>query len=98
LTHAQTAAWVDMAALELAGKPTFRFGLRLTPDKAQLLTGRVRALNDQRKRQLITDLQFRDQLKALDIPANYINALRAAADATLTPAKSALVLPVDTGA
>lgn len=96
LTHAQTAAWVDMAALQLAGAPRYKFGLRLTPDRAQLLTDRVRALSDQRKRQLITDLQYRDQLKALDIPPVYINALRAAADATLTPAKSALVLPVET--
>jgi hypothetical protein len=98
LTTTQTAAWVDMAALEAAGKPRHSFGLRLAPDQANLLSTRVRALNDQRKRQLITDLEFRNSLRALHIPDNYINGLRAAADATITPAKSALLLPVETGA
>lgn len=96
LTPVQASAWVDMAALQLAGAPKYKFGLRLGPDQAQLLTDRVRALDDQRKRQLITDLQFVDALKALKIPTLYINALRAAADATITPAKSAILIPVET--
>lgn len=96
LTRAQTAAWVDVAALDQAGRPQHRYGLRLPPEQAQLLASRVLALRDQRKRQFITDIQFRDQLRALKVPDNYINALRAAADATITPAKSALLLPVET--
>ena len=96
LTAIQAAAWVDMAELEIAGRPRFSFGMRLTPDRAQLLTDRVRALNDQRKRQLISDTQYADQLKALGLAPRFINALRAAADATLIPAKSATVLPVET--
>ncbi len=97
LTATQAAAWVDIAHLDKLGKPKFAFGLRMEPPQAQLLQERVKALQDQRKRQLITDLEFAGVLKTLGIPPRYINALRAAADATLTPAKSALVVPIDTG-
>ena len=98
LTTTQTAAWVDMAALQKEGMPRYAFGLRLSAPEASLLTARVHALTDQRHRQLIKDLEYANALKALKIPPRYINALRATADAMLTPIKAALVLPVETGA
>jgi hypothetical protein len=97
LTTTQTAAWVDMAALQKEGLPRYAFGLRLGAPEASLLTARVHALTDQRKRQLLKDVEYANALKALKIPPRYINALRATADAMLTPAKAALVLPVETG-
>ena len=57
---------------------------------------RVAALTDQRKRLQITDAQFVDVLKALKIPPSNINAIRAAADALITPKGSAVVIPVET--
>ncbi len=54
------------------------------------------ALTDQRKRQLLTDQQYVDALKALGIPPKQINALRAAADAMVSPRTSAVLIPVST--
>jgi len=96
LTAAQATAWVDLAVLRKAGSLRWLYGLQLAPAQAQLLRERVAALTDQRKRQLLTDQQYVDALKALGIPPKQINALRAAADAMVSPRTSAVLIPVST--
>jgi hypothetical protein len=96
LSPAQVTAWTDLAALQIIGSAVKVFGMTLTPAVATLTRERVTALTDQRKRQMITDTVYVDALKALGLPAVNINALRAAADAMLTPAKSAKLIPVET--
>ena len=96
LTLAQTAAWVDLAVLQKSGTLRWLYGLQIPPQQAILLRQRVSALVDQRKRLQITDAQFVDALKALKIPPSNINAIRAAADALITPKGSAIVIPVET--
>jgi len=96
LTAAQAAAWVDLAILRKEGGQRLQFGLQLSPQEATLLRARVTALSDQRKRLLISDQQFVDALTALQLPPREINALRAAADAMLSPKSSAVVVPVRT--
>jgi len=97
LTATQAAAWVDLAVLQKAGGLRWQYGLQLSPAQARLLAARVSALTDQRKRQQITDAQYVSALGSLNIPTEYINALQAAADALLTPKKSAFPIPVQTG-
>jgi len=96
LTPTQAAAWSDLATLQKAGALKWIYGLQLPAPEAILLRQRVTALTDQRKRQQITDAQYVSALQALNIPPNYVNALRATADATLTPAKTAFAIPVQT--
>jgi hypothetical protein len=96
LTAVQTAAWVDLAVLRKGGSLRWLYGLQLLPPEAIVLRERVTALTDQRKRNLIPDSQFVDALKTLKIPPREINALRAAADAMLSPKTSATVVPVQT--
>jgi len=97
LTATQAAAWVDLAVLQKAGGLRWKYGLQLPAHEATLLQQRVTALTDQRRRQQISDAQYVSALQALNIPPNYVNALRAAADAMLTPAKTAFAIPVQTG-
>jgi hypothetical protein len=94
LTPAQVAAQVTLAELQSAGVLRWIHGLQLPPAAATLLKDRVSALTDQRKRQQITDLLYVSQLQALNIPDRYINALRAAADAMISPKTAAVVVPV----
>jgi hypothetical protein len=72
------------------------YGRQLSPGDATLLRQRVAALTDQRKRLQITDPQYHDQLAALGIADPWINALRATADAMITPKTSAFEIPVQT--
>lgn len=97
LTATQAAAWVDLAVLQKAGGLRWIFGLQRSPEEAALLRQRVSALSDQRKRLQITDLAFQASLQALGIPAKYVNTIRAAADAMITPKASAVTIPVETG-
>lgn len=96
LTATEAAAWVALAALQKSGNVRWVYGMQLTPEAATILKQRVAALTDQRKHGLLTDTQYGDQLLALRLPDNWINALRAAANATLTPAKSRTFTPVAT--
>jgi hypothetical protein len=96
LTATQAAAWVDLAVLQKAGGLQWLYGLQLDKPTAILLRERVSALTDQRKRLLITDAQYTAGLTAWGIPDKYINALKAAADAMITPKSSAILLPVAT--
>ena len=98
LTLEQTAAWVDLAVVQRAGNVRWLYGLQLTPADATILKQRVTALTDQRKSELLSDLEFENALKALKIPSRWVNALRAAADATLTPKTARVLLPVSTSA
>lgn len=97
LTPTQAAAWVDLAVLQKAGGLRWIYGLQLAPAQAALLRQRATALADQRKRLQITAAQYVNALQAMGIPASYINALHAAADAMITPKTSAVVVPVQTG-
>lgn len=97
LTSIQAAAWVDLAVLRKDGSPRLTYGLLKSPPDAQLLRARVTSLTDQRKKQLISDLLYIQALQALGIPQNWINALRAAADAESTPASANEFVPVTTG-
>jgi hypothetical protein len=97
LTPIQTAAWVDMAQLRKTGAARWLYGLRLTPEAAAILRNRITALNDQFKRLEITQTQYTDQLHALGLDDTHVNALLAAAAASISPKKSAYVVPVETG-
>jgi hypothetical protein len=96
LTAAQAALWVDLAVLQKAGPLRWLYGLQLTPQQAILLRERVTALTDQRKRLQISDAAYVTALQQLGIHDRYINALRATADAMITPKTSAVVIPVQT--
>jgi len=56
----------------------------------------VTALTDQRKKLLLTDAQYVSALQALGIPPKEINALQAAANASITPKTSIVYTPVGT--
>jgi hypothetical protein len=94
LTPTQAAAWADLATLQKAGRLRWIFGLQLTPQAAVLLADRVKALTTQRKKEQISDAEFVAALQALNIPPNYINALQAAADASLAGKGNAFGIPV----
>lgn len=96
LTVTQAVAWADLAALQKMGNVRWTYGMQLTPARATIVRQQVAALIDQRKRQLLTDDQFSAQLQQLGIQDPWLNALRAAADATLTPASTRFLLPVQT--
>jgi hypothetical protein len=94
LTPTQAAAWADLATLQKAGRLRWIFGLQLSPQAAVLLADRVKALTIQRKKEQISDAEFVAALQALNIPPNYINALQAAADASLAGKGNAFGIPV----
>jgi hypothetical protein len=96
LTAAQAAAWTSLAQLKRKGNLKWAYGLQLSPAAANILKERVTALTDQRHRQLITEIQYGDALKALGITNPWFNALIAKSQATLTPAKNAAVWTVQT--
>ena len=96
LTPVQAAAWSEIAQLQKVGTPRWIYGLRVPAEEATLLRSRVGALLDQRKRQLLTDPQFHDALASLGIPPEWINSLRATADAMITPKAAAILTPVST--
>lgn len=96
LTVLQASAWVALAVATKSGNQRWIYGLQLTPDEAALLRSRVAALTAQRKRNQITDQQYVEQLRALNIPDRYVNALRANADALVTPKSSAFAVPLQT--
>jgi hypothetical protein len=96
LTPTQIGAVTAIAEAQRAGNTTHVYGMELPPDDAQLLRSREAALTDQRKRNMITDQQYGQQLRALKIPEPWINALRAQANALLSPKTAAFVTPVNT--
>jgi hypothetical protein len=96
LTATQAAAWTDLAALKKAGNVRWVFGQQLEPAAATVLKQRVAALTDQRKKQLITQQAYVQALGQLGLSDTWINALDAAAEALLTPKKSAFGVSVQT--
>jgi hypothetical protein len=96
LTPIQSAAWVSLAGLQQSGALQWIYGLLKSPAEAGLLRARVSALADQRKRLQIEDSAFTGALQAMGIPDRYINALRAATDALITPKTAAVTIPVQT--
>jgi hypothetical protein len=96
LTATEAVAWSALAALEKEGNVRWAYGMQLTPEAATILKQRVAAVTDQRKHALMTDAQYEEALKLLKLPDNWINALRAAANATLTPAKQRTFTAVST--
>lgn len=96
MTPVQALAWTDLAILKKAGNIRWIYGLQLTPAEATILKQRVSALTDQRKRLLISQQQYVNDLTQLGIQSNWANALDAAAEAMLTPKKSAFPIPVQT--
>ena len=96
LTALQTGAWVSLAELGQLGNLKHQFGKLVSPTEATLLRERVTALTDQRKREQIDDATFTSQLTQLGIGPREINALRAAADAMISPKLSAFAIPVRT--
>ena len=96
LTPTQSAAWVALAELQQSGALRWIFGLLKSPAEASLLRGRVTALADQRKRLQIDDPTFVGALQALGLPDRYINSLRAATDAMISPKTAAVTIPVQT--
>lgn len=96
LTPTQSAAWVSLAGLQQSGELRWIYGLLKSPTEAGLLRARVSALADQRKRLQIDDPTFTGGLQAMGIPDRYINALRAATDALISPKTAAVTIPVQT--
>jgi hypothetical protein len=96
LTATEAVAWSALAALQKEGNVRWTYGMQLTPEAATILKQRVAAITDQRKHALMTDAQYEEALKLLKLPDNWINALRAAANATLTPAKQRTFTAVST--
>jgi hypothetical protein len=96
LTPTQSAAWVALAGLQQSGALRWIYGLLRSPAEAGLLRARVSALADQRKRLQIDDPAFVGALQAMGIPDRYINALRAATDALISPKTAAVTIPVQT--
>jgi hypothetical protein len=97
LTPLQSAAWTDLATLQISGSLRWEYGLELPAQQATLLRERVTALTDQAKRQQITIPIYVAQLQALGIPPKWVNALEAAAASTITPKSKAITIPVGTG-
>jgi len=97
LPPSQVASLVDLAVLRKAGSLRWIYGLQLLPSQATLLRQRVSDLTDQRKRLQITDVQYVGQLQALGLPAKWVNALQAQADALISPKSAAFPVPVQTG-
>ena len=95
LTPVQAAAWSEIAQLQKTGLPVWVYGLRLPREQATNLRSRVTALLDQRKRQLLTGQEFHDALTSLGIPSEWINSLRATAEAMITPKAAATLVPVE---
>jgi len=96
LTPIQAAAWSEIAQLQKTGTPRWLYGLRVPSAEATLLRQRVAALQDQRRRQLLTAPQFHDALASLGIPPEWINALRATTDAMISPKAAAVLTPITT--
>ena len=94
LTAVQTAAWLELAALQKGGGLRWLYGKQLAPAEATLLRQRVAALNDQFKRLQINQQQYHDQLAQLGLGPQWVEALEATAAATITPKVSAFALPV----
>ena len=96
LTAIQAAAWTDLAQLSFAGALRWVYGQQLTQPAATLLRQRVSAIEDQLKRQLITNDAASAQLTALRIGPRYINAIIAASNALAAAGKLASLTPVST--
>jgi len=96
LTVVQAAAWADLAVAKKSGSQRWQYGLELAPTAALALRQQVTALVDQRIASLITDAQLQASLKALNLPAIWINALTATADATITSKPGATLFAVNT--
>jgi hypothetical protein len=96
LTPTQAAAWVSLATLQRSGSLRWIYGLLKSPTEAALLRQRISALADQRKRLQIDDPTFVAALQAIGISDRYINALRAATNALITPKTAAVTIPVQT--
>lgn len=97
LSATQVAAVVAYQTLAASGVERWIYGLRLPPSQATLLRQRVSDLTRQREISMLTDAQYVSALTALGIPSNYINALRAGANAHVSPKTAAILTPVATG-
>jgi hypothetical protein len=93
LTPAQTAAEVGYQVLAQAGALRWIYGRHLSPQDATLLRQQVQDLTRQREIELLTDAQYVAQLTALSIPPRVIQALRAGADAHISPKTKAILTP-----
>lgn len=96
LSPAQVAALTTYQTLAAAGVLRWIYGLRLPPSQATLLRQRVSDLTRQREIGMLTDAQYVSALTALNIPSNYVNALRAGANARISPKTAAVLTPVST--
>lgn len=93
LTPAQTAAEVGYQVLAQAGALRWIYGRHLSPQEATLLRQQVQDLTRQREIQMLTDAQYVSQLQALQIPPRVIQALRAGANAHISPKTNAILTP-----
>lgn len=96
LSPVQAAAMVAYQTLASSGVLRWIFGLHLPPSQATLLRQRVSDLTRQREIGMLSDSQYVSSLTALNIPPNYINALRAGANAHVSPKTAAVLTPVIT--
>ncbi len=93
LTPAQTAAEVGYQVLAQTGVLRWQYGRQLLPQDATLLGRQVADLTYQRQIQMLTDAQYVAQLTSLSIPPRYIQALRAGANAHISPKTKAILTP-----
>lgn len=93
LSPAQVAAEVAYQILARSGVLRWIYGRQLPPAEATLLRQQVSDLTRQRELEFLTDAQYVSQLTALSIPPRYIQALRAGADAHISPKTKAILTP-----
>jgi hypothetical protein len=87
------AAETSYQVLAASGVLRWIFGLQKSPAEATLLRSQVADLTRQREIELLTDAQYVTQLTSLGLPQNYINALRAGANAHISPKTKAILTP-----
>jgi len=90
---AQVAAEVSYQILARSGVLRWIFGRQLPPQEATLLREQVADLTRQREIELLTDAQYVAQLTSLSITPRYIQALRAGANAHISPNTKAILTP-----
>ena len=92
-TPVQAAAQVEYQILARTGVLRWIYGRQLPPAEATLLQRQVSDLTTQRQLQFLSDAQYVAQLTSLSIPPRYIQALRAGANAHISPKTNAILTP-----
>src|SRR5216683_473067 len=93
LSAAQVAAEVGYQILARSGVLRWIYGRQLPPQEATLLREQVADLTRQREIEMLSDAQYVAALTSLSIAPRYIQALRAGANAHISPKTKAILTP-----